>query len=271
MTKFAAPIGEPPAVQYFPPNRLAVDNSYQRTTRSHASKRLIEAIARKWDWRLCTPLLVASRNGGFYIIDGQHRWEAAKLRGDIPFLPCAVGQYDGAAAEAALFVAANQHRVAVNRLDIWRAAVAAGDADTLTIERLLESARLSVASNTHQSHLAPGELLCTKGLYRALRLHGEDKLAAALRYIGSAFEGQVISNSGVILAAVVAIVVAPPANYAPARFLDALSSSSAEEWGTHPALNGIKGGQVRAEALRRVIVELMDMLEVDEDQEDQAA
>jgi hypothetical protein len=66
-----------------------------------------------------------------------------------------------------LFVAANRHRVAVNRLDMWRAAIAAGDEDTVTIERLLADAGLRVAGNTHQGHLQPGELLCTKA-YTAL-------------------------------------------------------------------------------------------------------
>jgi hypothetical protein len=118
--------------------------------RQPASQRLIQAIAAKWDWRLCTPLLVASRDGGLYIIDGQHRWEAAKLRGDIPFLPCAVGNYTGSAEEAALFVAANRHRVRVNPLDMWRAAIAAGDEATVTIERLVAGAAC------RSPHAAPG-------------------------------------------------------------------------------------------------------------------
>ena len=72
--KIHPPIGEPPAVQFFGVERLQIDRSYQRDTCSRGSQRLIEAIAGRWDWRLCTPLLVASRDGGLYIIDGQHRW-----------------------------------------------------------------------------------------------------------------------------------------------------------------------------------------------------
>jgi ParB-like chromosome segregation protein Spo0J len=100
------------------------------------------------------PLLVASRDGGLYIIDGQHRWEAAKLRGDIQFMPCAVGNYTGSAEEAALFVAANRHRVRVNPMDMWRAAVAAGDEATVALERLVTAAGCRSRS-TPQHQLKP--------------------------------------------------------------------------------------------------------------------
>jgi hypothetical protein len=207
--KFNPPIGEPPAVQFIGVERLQIDGSYQRGTQSHRSQRLIQAIAEKWDWRLCTPLLVASRDGGLYIIDGQHRWEAAKLRGDMQYLPCAVGNYTGSAEEAALFVAANRHRVRVNPTDMWRAAVAAGDEATVAIEQMLVGNGLSVARHPHHHQLQPGELLCTKALYAALRIHGADKLDLALVAIGTAFSDQVITHSGLIFAAVHGLFTTP--------------------------------------------------------------
>lgn len=262
--KFAPPIGTPPAVQYFEPRQLQVDSSYQRSTRSRSSQRLIEEIAARWDWRLCTPLLVASRDGGLYIIDGQHRWEAAMLRGDIPFLPCAVGNYTGSAEEAALFVAANRHRVRVNPMDMWRAAVAAGDQATCTIDQLLGKAGLSIAASPQHHQLAAGELLCTKALYSALRIHGADKLEAALLAMGAAFADQVIAHSGLLFAAILGFFVSPAEGFDADRLVEALEASSAEEWTTHPALAGITGAPARAAALRRVIGEVMAMLEDDD-------
>jgi ParB-like chromosome segregation protein Spo0J len=64
-----------------------------------------------WDWSLCQPLAVAKRDdGGLMVVDGQHRLEAARLRGDIEDLPCVVTAYRNAGDEAAAFVALNQQR-----------------------------------------------------------------------------------------------------------------------------------------------------------------
>lgn len=256
--KFDPPIGTPPAVQYFEPKQLQVDGSYQRDTRSRGSQRLIEEIAKRWDWRLCTPLLIASRDGGLYIIDGQHRWEAAKLRGDVPFLPCAVGNYTGSAEEAALFVAANRHRVRVSPMDMWRAALASHDTATVTLDCLVRNAGLSMARAPQRHQLKPGELLCTKALYSALRIHGQERVASTLVIIGKAFGDQVIAHSGLLFATVLGFLVSGEETDICA-LTDALEASSAEEWASHPALTGVVHAGPRAAALRKVIGEVMAM------------
>jgi hypothetical protein len=258
MSKFNPPIGEPPAVQFFAPDRLTIDGSYQRDTHGLRSRRLIEDIAKDWDWRLCTPLLVAARDGGLYIIDGQHRWQAAKMRGDIPFLPCAVGNYTGSAEEAALFVAANRHRVRVNPLDMWRAAVTSGDEATVKLDRLVTNAGLSIGTTPNHYQLKPGELLCTKALYTGLRLYGEERVAAALIMIGGAFADQVITHSGLLFAAVLGFF-ARPGEISVDQLEEALAAMSADEWTTHPALGGIIGASARAAKLRDVIIEVASM------------
>lgn len=270
MTKFKPPVGTPPAVQYFEPERLTVDRSYQRDSDGLRSRRLIQAIAENWDWRLCTPLLVANRDGGLYIIDGQHRWEAAKLRGDIPFLPCAVGNYTGSAEEAALFVAANRHRVRVNPLDMWRAAVASGDEATTTLEQLLAAAGLSIAATPNHYQLKPGEVLCTKALYTALRVHGADTVRSALQSLGAAFKEQVIAHSGLIFGAILGFYTLED-EVDEALLNEALETSSAEEWASHPALAGVLGAHSRSAALRRAIAELMQMIGEADDEERDAA
>jgi hypothetical protein len=259
VTNFKPPIGDPPAVQFFGVERLAVDRSYQRDAQSLRSRRLIQEIAESWDWRLCTPLLIAARDGGLYIIDGQHRWEAAKMRGDIPHLPCAVGNYTGSAEEAALFVAANRHRVRVNPLDMWRAAVTAGDQATITLDHLVSSAGLSIALHPAHQQLKPGELLCTKALYTSLRLYGEEKVGKALVVIGGAFKDQVITHSGLLFAAVLGFFT-KPTGLSIGQIEEALDANSADEWTTHPGLAGVVGANPRAARLREVIVELAEML-----------
>jgi hypothetical protein len=264
VTQFDAPIGEPPAVQFIGVERLAIDRSYQRGTHSKNSQRLISAIAERWDWRLCTPLLVASREAGLWIIDGQHRWEAAKLRGDIQYLPCAVGAYTGSAEEAALFVAANRHRVRVNALDMWRAAVASGDEATVKLNELVARAGLTIAQTPQPQALKPGELICTKSLYTAYRVHGPDVVEAALLSIGTAFADQIITYSGLIFGAVLGFYAQPAEGFDRDELLATLEASAADEWASHPALDGVIGAPSRAATLRRVIGEVMAMLEDDD-------
>lgn len=254
MPEFNPPIGEPPAVQFITCDRLQIDASYQRTTNSRRSQALIEAIALNWDWRLCVPLLVSAREGGLFIIDGQHRWEGARRRGDIAFLPCAVGQYAGAAEEAALFVAANRRRVAVHRVDLFRAALGGGDAETVKIDRLLTEAGLRLAVQGGTNALQPGEVSCTRALYRALQQRGEAGLSRALGLLGQAFAGQVMTFASPLLDALLAIG-AFDRDLTDDELAAALSLRTANAWATLPEVKMHSGGAQRRDALRKAICE----------------
>jgi hypothetical protein len=76
---------------------------------------------------------VAATDGALTIVDGQHRASAAKLRSDIPHLPCVITSYANAGDEAAAFVALNQMRRPLSALDLFKAAVAAEDTEALEI------------------------------------------------------------------------------------------------------------------------------------------
>ena len=117
------PLGRMPVLQFIMPGELRVDPSYQRSLEAESSQTLIRKIAQFWNWDLCQPLVVSRRtNGELFVIDGQHRWEAAKLRGDIAQLPCVVVEYSNAADEAASFVHLNQQRRPLTKIDLFKAA-----------------------------------------------------------------------------------------------------------------------------------------------------
>ena len=133
--KVNPPLGSLPVLQYCSPDQLSIDESYQRSLESENSRTLIRKIAMYWDWGLCQPLFVARRSDGkLYVVDGQHRLAAAKLRGDIWQLPCVVTHFDSAADEAASFVALNQQRRPLTQVELFKAALSAGDEEALTIE-----------------------------------------------------------------------------------------------------------------------------------------
>ena len=64
-------------------DELHIDESYQRSLQNH-----VKVIARDWNPTKCDPLKINFRaDGFFYVWDGQHRLEAARLRG-IKYLLC---------------------------------------------------------------------------------------------------------------------------------------------------------------------------------------
>lgn len=148
MIDFAPPIGKAPSVEMVETPFLKVDHTYQRLIEAPASKKLIEKIAENWDWRLCGALTVSNRcpdddltwddsQHGFFVIDGQHRLAAARLRGDIDYLPCMVSEFGSFEAEALLFVSLNSVRRQISPLDRFHARVAAKEPLALEIRQII--------------------------------------------------------------------------------------------------------------------------------------
>jgi len=255
-TEFAPPIGEPPAIQWLAIGRMAVDPSYQRSTDNRRSQQLITSIARKWDWRLCVPLLVAQRENGLFIIDGQHRWEGAKLRADIPFLPASVATYSSPADEAAIFVTANRARKTITNLEDFHAAVAAGDAQSIKIAQLVRAAGLSMAESTSPQAWGIGELGFTAGLRNALQREGEEAVAKALTLMGDAFRDQRLEHGGALFAAILLLGRRSDIGTTREAMLAMLRSRTAGGWSEH--LVGLRGGKTRADVLRRAMAEALN-------------
>lgn len=166
---FDPPIGEQPSIEWIEAEFLNVDHAYQRMIEGPASKRLIEKIAKHWDWRLCGPLTVSNRcpedddewddqTHGFFVIDGQHRLEAAKTRGDITHLPCMVSQFGNQEDEALLFVSLNSTRRQISQLDRFHARVAAKEPLAVSIKELIESCGATIPRYLDVAFWKPGDI-----------------------------------------------------------------------------------------------------------------
>lgn len=197
--KVNPPLGRMPVLQFVPPSELYVDETYQRSLDAGPSQTLIRKIAQFWNWDLCQPLVVARREGGkLFVIDGQHRLEAAKMRGDIGQLPCVVVDYACAADEAASFVHLNQQRRPLTKLDVFKAAVASEDPEALAIVRALSDANLSVAPHSNYTAWKPGMVSHIGGIEEAWRKAGERVTRCALVALAQAFEGEKLRYAGTI-------------------------------------------------------------------------
>lgn len=207
--KCNAILGELPVLQYCAVEQLSIDENYQRSLEAANSITLIRRIATFWDWGLCQPLYVSRRaDGKLYVVDGQHRLAAARLRGDIWQLPCVVRAFESGEQEAAAFVALNQERRPLSKLQIFKAAIAAGDIEAAQILIALEDAGLSVASSTNLETCPPGAVSFVSGLQLCYRAHGVQVLTAALDVLAQSYKDQVLRYGGTIFPGIVAMVAA---------------------------------------------------------------
>lgn len=204
--KVNPPLGLRPSLENHRIGDLNVDPAYQRSIEGGQSKSLIRKIAMFWDWALFHPLSVARRaDGSLWVIDGQHRLAAARLRRDLYDLPCVVGPSRSLADEAASFVAMNIQRRAMTKLDLFKAAVAGEDSEAGSIMAALAEAGLSVAPHSNFTAWKPGMLANIGGIENAWRRHGGRVTRTALRALAEGLDGQVLRYAGTIFPGIAAV------------------------------------------------------------------
>lgn len=199
-------LGRMPTLQFCRPAELHIDPTYQRDASSEASLTLIRRIAQHWNWDLCQPLVVARRQSlleQLFVIDGQHRLAAARLRGDIDQLPCVILSYASPADEAASFVHLNQQRRPLTRIELFKAAVASGDAQSIAIINAMNAAGLSIATHNNPTAWKPGMVSNVGGIESAWRMFGPEASQAAMFALRHAYLGQVLQFAGTIYPGIV--------------------------------------------------------------------
>jgi hypothetical protein len=231
MPDFAPQQGTLPVLQYCPPAQLEVDPAYQRSIENAGSRRLIGEIARGWDWRLYQPLVVSRRaDGRLFVVDGQHRLRAAALRGDVYQLPCVIVAHDGEADEARAFVALNQQRKPLTPFALFMAAIAAGDEEAVTIDRLVRAAGLRLTGAAGLAARKPGWIDCTTAIQRVFRRHGERPVVRTLEQLGKVFGGEVLRSSSTFFTAIAALVATEGDKLETWLLTEVLRAATQDEW-----------------------------------------
>ncbi|MCZ7482920.1 DUF6551 family protein [Rhizobium rhizogenes] len=254
---FGTPRGTMPSIEWVHVTELTVDSSYQRSIDNDGSRRLIASIAANFDWRLCAPLVVSRRpDGSRVIIDGQHRWAAAVRRGDLLQLPCCLFTYGSPEDEARMFIVANRARKAMNRMDDFHAALAAGDEDALDIRRLVSEAGLAIARSTSSTAWKPGDVTFTSSIATALRRHGDAVVSAALTCMAEAYKGEPLTHGASIFGALVRIYANPPEGFDPDELVPTLRRFPMAE--LSEMVRDQKGGDARAFALSKAVIKALN-------------
>lgn len=201
-------LGSPPTMDWKKIDELLIDPIYQRSIDSGASQALIRKIAINWNWDLCQPLAISRRSdGSFAIVDGQHRAEAARKRGDIAELPCVISDYASASKEAAAFVAINQMRRPLNALELFKAAVAAEETEALAILSAITDAGLRLANHNNYTVWKVGDISNIGGIQSTFRRKGENVLRVALSSMALAWPNKILQYCGSVFPGFVAIAV----------------------------------------------------------------
>ncbi len=205
--QFAKQIGNMPTLQFLLLDQLEIDDAYQRSIDNPGSQSMIRAIARSWNWDLCQPLFVARRDDSrMFVVDGQHRLAAARLRGDIAQLPCIISLTNGVAQEARLFGEFNRRRRPPSAIDLYFSDLAAGDPAAADIDVALTAAGLRMSKHSNTAAFKPGDLMNISGLRRVRTLHGQDVLALSLLMLAKAWPGERLNYAGTIFPGVAEIV-----------------------------------------------------------------
>ena len=115
-------------------HELRIDKKYQRKTYPG----LITRIAANWSWVSCGVLAISSRPGEYmpFIVDGQNRWEAAKLCDNVTELPCFDFELDTVKDEALGFLAVNSERQMPTLADKFRALLIVEDPLAIAAHKL---------------------------------------------------------------------------------------------------------------------------------------
>lgn len=101
---------------------MRLDKSYQRETNNENIQRLI----RDWDDNRCDFLLVSFRDDKFYVVDGQHRYTAAKFKG-VEDLPCVILTGLTKEKEARIYSRQNENVKKLTIYDVFKANLVNGD------------------------------------------------------------------------------------------------------------------------------------------------
>jgi hypothetical protein len=133
-------------------SQLYIDTQYQRPL----TPKLVGRIMANWSWVSCGTLLVSKRpsSGKFFILDGQHRWEAACQLPLIRDLPCLLFELDTVQDEAIGFLASNTERKIPTLANQFKALLTTGDSAAKALYELANEAERDVGAPSDGDHVS---------------------------------------------------------------------------------------------------------------------
>lgn len=158
--------------------RLKIDRRYQRVVNMQRVRRLAAA----YDEDLMGVLVCSVREDGIFIIDGQHRYEVAKLLG-MSTIRCELRVGLTLEQEANIFYNLDTARVGLNSDDSFRALLTANDPTALSVAATIEAVGLKVSLGGP----VKGGVRAFKTIVNLTKQYGIERVRAALQVIAYAW------------------------------------------------------------------------------------
>lgn len=204
---------------WLPVARLAIDGTYQRDISSKRSQNVIRTIALNFSWSRFGVVVCVIDGDRWLLLDGQHRVQAVRQRGDISHVPAVVlkGMTRG---EAALhFVGINRDRASMSTLQIHKALLTAGDADACAIDEAVSASGIEIlAYPVKASNIKPLQTLALGALQWVYRTYGGKYLARICTMLAAAYPDEAAAIRAPVIRAA-AIAAYPNADAGIARAL----------------------------------------------------
>lgn len=214
-------------------DELFVDHTYQRPADLGRARKL----AACWDRRLAGVVEVSDRGAGlaarYAVIDGQHRWEAARLRDPNALLVANIHEGLSVAEEASLFDRLNRERRRPSTWDHWRARKGGGDATVLAIDAAVTALGLTVDPTTRDGHVR-----CTSTLEKLAGLGGIELVRDTLTLIMDVWDLRMDAYDAPLVHAVGLILYHLHGRIDPERLADTLLGVLPLALRTHAAAMG---------------------------------
>lgn len=202
--------GPPPEILFLSPDQLVVNEDYQRDL-SRASIRQIRNMAGAWDWCSFKAPNVARTDDPniFEVVDGQHTAIAAATNGNVHFLPCLVMSAETLKEKATGFLGINRNRIALTKVAIYGAQVAAQDDTAIAVEAAMSRVGVNLLSMPpSKGGFKVGDTMAVATLLEIAKRGGEDRLATILQIAKEAQAAPI--SSSVLKALDIALPPDPP-------------------------------------------------------------
>jgi hypothetical protein len=245
------PVNQSIELAFVPLDKIYFDSAYQREVKPH----LVARILAKFSWaKFGAVVLSKHSNGRYSIIEGQHRWTAAKMHPDVHEIPAVILESSDVSSEAESFLAINRDRMAVSSVEQYWAGLTAGDHKTTVMSEVLKKAGCDVIP-------APGQYKpnLTNSLFalgRSIERYGDKATIQALLVIRGAFPKEKQALRGVLIQALARILRANSSNHVEGSLIASLRGQSLSELTTHAeAFRKMSGGSAET-LLAKAIVEI---------------
>jgi hypothetical protein len=170
-------------VMMLPIEKLFVDERYQR----NLNMKMVRRIAENFDNKAMGVLTVSKRDFGYAIIDGQHRYYAAKKIG-IKVIECEVFEWLSLPDESKLFSTINNGRGKVQMIDQFRSMLIANEDDARNIVDILDSLDFKIGKHSSNKGIK-NTISCVGTLLEFYRKIGFNEFYQSLFLLKDAYGG----------------------------------------------------------------------------------